>query len=272
MLKERLLVSFVLLPLGILSVVLGGWYFLAFISVFLLIAGWEYSKMMEKCGHRVFMPWVVATIFVLLVTRQLFGFAHTDLVLGLVILGSITLYLVAYERGQERSATNFAVTLGGVFYIGWVGAYLISLRNLESGMWWLMVSVFPVIIADAGAYFIGRAFGRHRFSRRISPAKTVEGYIGGIVTGTGLITLLSLLFAGWGSPVETWQAAVAGFVISAVAPLGDLAESLFKREAGVKDSSNLIPGHGGFFDRVDSWLWAGIIGFYLVQLMQTIGG
>ncbi len=180
---------------------------------------------------------------------------------------SMAYHLWSYERGRDQAGTDFAVTISGALYIGWLGSYLVSLRALPDGLWWLWVTLPAVWLADSGAYFIGKRFGRHKLSPRLSPKKTWEGYVGGILFG-------SLGSIGWVALWEIWlpaspiitplKVALLGLAIAVITPLGDLGESMIKRQVGIKDSSHLIPGHGGVFDRIDSWLWAGVIGYYFV--------
>jgi phosphatidate cytidylyltransferase len=123
------------------------------------------------------------------------------------------------------------------------------------------------MFADSGAYFIGKGFGRHQLSPRLSPKKTWEGYFGGIIVGLILTTLLAALIQwsiGPDSTITPLRGALVGLVMGVVPTLGDLGESMIKRQMGVKDSGNILPGHGGAFDRVDSWLWAVAIGYYMV--------
>jgi phosphatidate cytidylyltransferase len=118
-----------------------------------------------------------------------------------------------------------------------------------------------------GAYVIGHMWGRHKLSPRLSPRKTWEGYLGGIVSGVVLTTLFAAMWQAWGSAelgITPLRGALVGLVMSVFPTLGDLGESMIKRQVGVKDSSNLLPGHGGFFDRIDSWLWAVVLGYYLI--------
>ena len=120
--------------------------------------------------------------------------------------------------------------------------------------------------ADSGAYFVGKTIGKRKFSPRLSPKKTWEGYIGGVIVGTFGTALLASLWNSFQPGLMTpLQGGLIGLVLSLVTVLGDLGESMIKRQFGIKDSSNLIPGHGGAFDRIDSWIWAGVIGFYLVR-------
>jgi phosphatidate cytidylyltransferase len=116
--------------------------------------------------------------------------------------------------------------------------------------------------ADGTAFLVGRSIGRHKFSPRLSPKKTVEGYVGGIVFGT-LITAIAASLIG----MDLVPVIILALVISVVTPAGDLAISLLKREAGVKDSGHFLPGHGGALDRVDTILWSVTIAYYLIPII-----
>jgi phosphatidate cytidylyltransferase len=153
-------------------------------------------------------------------------------------------------------------------YLGWIGGYLISLRNLPDGKWWLLTVLVAVWLADTAAYLIGSRFGKHKLSPRLSPKKSWEGYLAGILfslVGTPLFTLLWPASANITPLDGLWIA----LPISLLTTLGDLGESMIKRQFGVKDSSKLLPGHGGAFDRIDSWLWAAVIGYYIITLLLT---
>jgi phosphatidate cytidylyltransferase len=160
---------------------------------------------------------------------------------------------------------DFAVTVAGILYLGWIGSYFMQLRSLENGLWWFFLVLPAVWLADSFAYFVGVRFGRHRMSPRLSPKKSWEGFWGGAFFGILGAVGLSFLFASLGGPqIPWWKAALLGVVLSTLPTLGDLGESMFKRMAGLKDSGNIMPGHGGFFDRIDSWLWGVAIGYYLI--------
>jgi phosphatidate cytidylyltransferase len=176
-------------------------------------------------------------------------------------------HLAAFERGRDQAGTDFGITISGALYIGWLGAYLVSLRNLPEGMWWVLLVLPGVWLADTGAYFIGRKFGRRKLSPRLSPKKTWEGYIGGIVIATLGTALLAAALRYWAGPqtaITSQGGVFLGIILAAMTPLGDLGESMIKRQVGAKDSSHLLPGHGGVFDRIDSWLWASVLGYYLI--------
>ena len=261
------MVTLVLLPLGMTAIILGGWYYTGLIGLFLVLAAWEYAQLFRAAGLQP-ANWLVAGgVLLLLVGRTLDGFASGPWMLSLLILLSMSWHLLAYERGRDQAGTDLAVTLGGILYIGWIGGYFISLRSLPNGQWWVLTALPAVWFADSGAYFIGRAWGRHKLSPRLSPKKTWEGYFGGIVSGVVLTALFAAVWmkaAGPQTGITVLRGALMGLVMGIFPTLGDLGESMIKRQVGAKDSSNLLPGHGGFFDRVDSWLWAVVLGYYLI--------
>ncbi len=167
----------------------------------------------------------------------------------------ITLGLQLTNAGKRRFS-DWAVSFAGGFYIGWTCGLVAALRELENGAWWLLLTLVTVWLADSGAYVFGRLLGKHKLAPAISPSKTWEGYIGGALTA-----LVGGAFVGWASPLGLLSGATVGGLIGLFAVMGDLTESLIKREAKTKDSGSLIPGHGGVFDRVDSLLWAAVITF-----------
>lgn len=239
------------------------------IALIVAVAGWEYVNLHRLAGLRpsaILVP-VAAALFVFM--RGYDGFASAPWLVSLLLLISMSWHLLDYERGRDQSGSDFNVTVGGALYLGWIGAYLISLRDLPEGKWWILVVLPAVWLADSGAYFIGSRFGKHKLSPRLSPRKSWEGYLAGVVWGTlggALFAALWRFGAGPASAIFPWKGAVLGFTLAVLTPLGDLGESMFKRQVGVKDSSNLIPGMGGILDRIDSWLWAGVIGYYLIVL------
>ena len=267
MLVSRLLVSIVLLPIGIALVVYGGLPYDLTIVMIMGVAAWEYVKLFRAGGFQPAGVLVPVGAVALVAGRIWNGFESMPWLLSLVILASMMFHLVAYERGRDQAATDFNITLSGALYFGWIGAYLISVRDLPEGKWWLLLVLPAVWLADSGAYMVGKRFGRRKLCPRLSPKKTWEGYIAGVVTGAGGAALLAALWAvaaGPGTAITPARGALIGLVLGALTPLGDLGESMVKRQVGFKDSGDLLPGHGGIFDRIDSWLWAGVIGYYLI--------
>ena len=183
------------------------------------------------------------------------------------ILTAMAVHLIIYERGRDQSALDFGITIGGIVYIGWLGSYLFDLRNLPQGGWWFMLVMFCVWAGDSGAYSIGRAYGNHKMAPRLSPKKSWEGYAASIFTGAHTGALYVWIFKTFGSlnsDIAIWQGAMLGLLLGALPTLGDLGESMIKRQSGIKDSSDIIPGHGGFFDRIDSWIWGAPIGYFFL--------
>ncbi len=269
MLASRLIVAIILLPLGACVIELGGLPLTILVALLSGIAAWEIAHMLGKIGFRA-TEWGMPIGAVLLVfAYHQAGFEGAAFALTIVILGSITYHLIDFERGRQQAATDFAVSLMGIVYCGWLASYMIALRSLPQGKWWFLIALPAVWLADSGAYLIGSRFGKRPFSPRLSPHKTWEGYWGGVISGAisgGLLAALWSLGAAAGSGIVAWKGAVMGLILAALTPLGDLGESMIKRQAGVKDSSHILPGHGGIFDRIDSWLWAGVLGYYLVTL------
>jgi phosphatidate cytidylyltransferase len=274
MLKTRVLVSLLLLPIGIAAVIIGGFPYYLLIAFVLALAAWEYVTLFRSGGYRPAGVFVIFGVLMLAAGRSWNDFASAPALLSFLVLAGLVYHIYEFERGCDRSGTDYGVTVAGIMYLGWIGAYLISIRKLPDGEWWLLLVLPSIWAADAGAYFIGRRFGKHRLSPRISPKKTWEGYLGGILFGTLMGALLGYLYQTFAAPDShiTLSGGLAmGFVLSVVTVLGDLGESLFKRQVGAKDSGKLLPGHGGVFDRIDSWLWGGAVGFYIIQVLLQIG-
>ena len=192
MLRQRVLVAAVLLPIGLTLIYFGGYAFMIFVTILLALAAWEYAKLFKVGGFHPAGVWVVIGTIAVAIGRGITGFETSHWILGIFVLVSMIFHMVAYERGRDQAGTDFAITISGAIYVGWLGAYLVSLRNLPNGAWWFMVALPSVWAADSGAYFYGRKFGRHQLSPRLSPKKTWEGYIAGIPSG--VIIGMALLF------------------------------------------------------------------------------
>lgn len=264
MLRQRTITILVLLPIGLMFTFLGGIYFTLFVAVTLGLAAWEFTNLFSIGSYKPASIITILGVFILALWQGLNPAIELSLLISILILISITYHVWMYERGSETAAIDFTITVAGWMYIGWLGTYIIALRNLPDGVWWFLLVLPAVWFSDVAAYMIGFILKTHPVGLRTSPNKTWEGfissYIGGILGGI----LLALLWQIWGAPITMWQGAVTGFVLSVLAPLGDLGVSLIKRQFKVKDTGNLLPGHGGILDRIDSWLWAGVIGYYLI--------
>jgi len=265
-LVKRALVTMILLPIGIAAIVWGGWVYLAVITIFLGLAAVEYAALWRAGGFQPAGVLVVASVVALAVARYMGGVETAAAWLSAAVLLSMTYHLVQYERGRDQAATDFAITLTGILYLGWIGPYMISLRDLADGLWWVLLVLPAAWLGDTGAYLIGSRFGRHPLTSRLSPKKTWEGYLGGVACGVLGGLGLALWYPTLGAPPEInlLSGGLVGLAMGVFPTLGDLGESMIKRQIGVKDSGRLLPGHGGAFDRIDSWLWAAVIGYYMV--------
>jgi phosphatidate cytidylyltransferase len=268
MLRERTVVILLILPFLLYVLVAGGWLFAGAIALVLALAGSEYALLFRHHGRRPALPVIVAGVLWLVIARNISGFDHTPLILAILLMVSLIWHLVDYERGADGSATDFALTFAGTIYLGWIGAYLVSLRNHPDGLWWLLVVLPAIWLADSAAYFVGRAVGKRKLAPRLSPNKTWEGYLSGVVVGSitgALFVMLWRVGAGPASGLEAMRGLRMGAVVAILAPLGDLGISMIKRELKVKDTGALLPGHGGALDRLDTWIWAAMLGFYMVS-------
>lgn len=186
------------------------------------------------------------------------------LLTSMVVLPLIWLLL---QKQKDGAVAGWVWTAAGILYIGWLLGHLVALRDISDGRNWVFLTLFATFASDTAAFFTGRALGKHKLAPDVSPAKTWEGATAGAI-GAILVSLLFVLPTPFKLPLLPWQAAALGLLISVFGQLGDLAESLFKRNMGVKDSGNFLPGHGGLLDRLDSIIFAGVAVFYFVVLLK----
>ncbi len=264
---KRTLTALALLVIGLPAVILGGPFLFVILSIFLVGAASEYVGMFSAVDYQGSEALTVGGVFLILAARAFLPQAAMPIFV-LLVLAAMAYHLIIFERGRNQAALDFVVTVGGLVYIGWIGAYLIDLRNMPEGGWWFMIVLPAVWLADTGAYSIGAAYGKHPMSPRLSPKKTWEGFAAGVFTSviSGIFFVFAYkTFGGFHQNITIWQGALLGLLIGLLTPLGDLGESMLKRQAHFKDSSNVFPGHGGFFDRIDSWIWAAALGYYFIQ-------
>lgn len=202
----------------------------------------------------------------------LFYFCGKEAALGL-LAGSLFiffLYNMLREKELADAAYDTAFRILGIVYIALPLSFLIPLRGLVNGEWWIMFLFIVIWSNDTFAYFAGRSLGKHKLCPRISPKKTVEGAVAGI-SGGAILALIFNHYAGLGAGAA--QVLVITILIGIIGIIGDLAESLLKRSAGIKDSGTLIPGHGGVLDRIDSLLFPiPVLYYFLICQSQAFAG
>ncbi len=244
-----------------------GWVSACLISVLVVIAGDELFRMALGSGLATGRVLPVIALSGLLAAAVIWGPMGLAFAVAAVVVMAPALHL-AHTGAPEGALAGTAVDVFGVLYIGITGACFVWLRILPSdntaGIRLLLLFLLAIWIGDSGAYYIGKNFGRHHMSPIVSPKKTWEGLAGGVAAtfgGAAAFHAIAPLPYGWGHVLGL------AAILSVTAPIGDLIVSLFKRDTGVKDSSSLIPGHGGLLDRTDSLLFsAPLILLYLVVM------
>jgi phosphatidate cytidylyltransferase len=259
---KRLLTALIALPILLYAAWSAQPYlFHGLAAAALLTAQWELFGMAQRLTLRPF-RWLglagTATQIALAATGKM---AWS----GAALAGTTVAVLVATlarVSERERVLPTAGATLFSVLYVGLLGSYLVAVRAVPTpGMAGQLLTLYFAILmsGDAAAYYVGRAFGRHKLAPRVSPGKTVEGALGGF--GGSLVGAL-VSQATFYQQLPIWHAVVLAVAVGALGQLGDLAESLLKRGAGVKDSSAILPGHGGLLDRLDSLLLPAPVLYY----------
>ncbi len=269
--KARLLSAAILLPIVIAIVVMGGAAFGLLIVMVVGLAAAEYVRMLRRRYEAVSLLWVGLSILPWLV--EAWWARPVWVTVGVPLdLMAVTVWMLYCRQRDAHLPTptaQWALTVAGGLYLGMGGNYLLKVRLQPHGLWWTLTALAVIWIADSGAYFVGRRWGKHKMLPFISPGKSWEGYAAELVSGTLAGFVGGGLWprvAGGEIGLNALRGAVLGFVLAALTPAGDFFVSMIKREAGVKDSSSLIPGHGGMFDRIDSLIWAGVITWVMVSL------
>src|SRR5262245_34597529 len=276
-LRDRLAVSVLLLPFVFLIVQVGGLFYLLAVLGILVIAAVEFAALFVRVHQRPSTVLLVAGVGLVVAAAQYPALDPWGALPAVLVLAALTWHLVDYERGAPTSGTDFAVTLGGIFYLGLLGRCFILLRAAPDGMWWLLTALGSVFLADTGAYGFGRAFGRRfiqrPFAPRLSPKKTWEGFAGSVLIGAlggGLLAWSWRIAVGPASLLNWQTGTLLGAVVGVVGQLGDLGVSMFKRQAGVKDTGAVMAGHGGALDRIDSWLVVMAVAYYYIQVLTVV--
>ena len=268
---RRVFTALVLAAVGLPAIIYGGLSYYVLMAVILAGAAREYVRLFRAIHYE---PSEIVTVGgVLVIATARFFFAETAIpMFVLSVLLAMTVHFFAFERGRDMAGLDFAITVAGIVYIGWLGSYLLDLRSLPDGVWWWLL-VLPIVWAgDTGAYSLGAVYGKHKMTPRLSPKKSWEGYFAGVFTSVLIGAFFSYAFSSLGPQpfrdvINPLQGGLLGLVIGALAPLGDLGESMLKRQGGLKDSSNIFPGHGGFLDRIDSWIWGAALGYFIIQFL-----
>ena len=238
----------------------GGLPMLIFLLVIVMLGSVEYVKILRTKGFHPSLSLILLTdviLALLMFTRRF------DLLPSIITLSTMASFLLVLFMGRQPYIANVSTTVLGFLYCGWLPCHILSLRQfgadrinaLQLGFnegLWLVILVFLIVVAtDIGAYYFGSKIGRHKLAPVVSPKKTIEGALGG-----AFVAMLVALSGVFYTELTLLQCLILGLLVTTCAQLGDLSESLVKRDAGVKDSSNILPGHGGILDRTDGYLFA----------------
>lgn len=263
----RTITSFVAIPFVLACVWFGGWAAFAAVALVVILAANELHTMMLHEGYH---PLIAISLILslLFIVAAMFPQQRPILLeIGLAIAVFITFPLLFFRKKLEGAMVDWSLTLAIAVYLGWPLSLIPLIRGyqvgISNGFWWLLTLLVGVWGFDTGAFFVGHFLGRHKLAPRISPGKTWEGVFGGLVFSIAA----ALLFAMWPLHIAWYLALLLGLLIAIAATLGDLAESLIKRQTHVKDSGQFMPGHGGILDRVDSLLFAVIVVYFFWQFV-----
>lgn len=238
-------------------------YFTALVTAAAVVGQYEFYRMARARGIK---PLIVlgCVIGALLVAEAYyplyFGVGKFYIAACLILIMIVRLFST---RPVEGAIEDIAATFLGVVYVALLFGFQVSIRTGAEGRQWLVFLYFVIWASDIGAYAIGIPFGKHRLYEKVSPKKSIEGLIGALAASVGMALLCRIWFM---PPIGIGEAAGLALLLAVVGTVGDLVESLFKRSAGIKDSGNIIPGHGGILDRMDSMLFAAPVLYYYLRM------
>lgn len=271
----RMLTGLIMGTIVMLCIIKGGLAVLLLLVVMLAAGSREYVRMLN---HKGFYPSLKVIYFTEAILATIVYLNRLDLVAITLTICAMASFMWVLFRGRQPYIANVATTLLGMVYCGWFPLHLMFLRDLscpryDSGLGFVVLMFTAILLTDCGCYYVGSKLGKHKLAPVISPNKTIEGSIGGIICA-----IVGSIIVGLCIDLEWYLALGAGVICTVFAQIGDLCESLIKRDAGVKDSGTSLPGHGGFLDRTDSFILTLPIMYYYCKCfifetdwMNTLG-
>jgi len=268
-LTKRILVGIFGVPVILLSIWYGRFAFVALVGVIVVFAQYEFYRLAEK--KQIQPLKIIGLIGGLLIVLN-FYFFKNELTLFILSIMVILLLITELFRNKPNALLNQMATLGGLIYPATLFSFLILIResspainrSYQYGAKWVFAILISTWICDTAAYFFGKKFGRHKLFPRVSPNKTVEGAISGLVFALLIMGLVKLTFF---KTELLRDLLIVGAICGTVGQVGDLVESLFKRDVQLKDSSKLLPGHGGFLDRFDSLFFNAPVAYFYIKYL-----
>ena len=266
---KRVISSFIVGWTCFFCLLAGGLPLLIMISIISTIGSFEFVKILN---HKGFYPFKSVIIFSNLFILTLVTLKANELLPFAFCVATILSFMSVIFKGRQPYIANAATTALGVLYLGWLPAHIIMIRQVDTtglgfihpdmgnGIIYLLMFFTSVMLTDIGGFYFGKKFGKHKLSPVISPNKSIEGAIGG-----GISALIVCFAIGLFTGLNIIHIIMIAVLTTVFAQIGDLAESLIKRDAGVKDSGASIPGHGGFLDRTDGYIFASPVVFYYIN-------
>lgn len=266
MLYLRVLSALIGIPIVIGAVYMGGPWYAILLMLVANLGIFEYLSMLKARDYKapLAIGFIGVSLFLVAIYLDLSDFIYPIIMLIFSILFTYSLF----GMGRQSIAES-AVLLWGIIYLGGLSGYMLTLRMMPEGAVYTYMLLIGVWIHDTAAYFIGRRWGIHKFAPSISPNKSVEGSVAGVLSTVIIAFSIAILAPGF-LPVNPGQAIIFGLGIAVFSQLGDLLESAMKRQLEVKDSGSIIPGHGGILDRFDSLLFTAPFVYYFFLLVNTI--
>jgi len=237
------------------------------VVLFILTGLWEFFLMIEKKKVRLF-KFFGLILGAFIPISIFFQFPITrEWQLFLIVCGLFILFLLELTRKEnQETILSISATVFGVLYVSWCFSFILRIRNLEGGVFLLGFLILVVKAQDLGAYIIGSLWGRHPLLKRVSPNKSIEGAVGGLVFSV----IFALLFRAWLDNFTIFQVMGLGLILGVVGQLGDLFESLLKRDCQVKDSGRILLGMGGVLDVIDSLIFSAPVFYFYVTMFKNI--
>ncbi len=267
--KKRIITGFIIGIIILSALYAGGFILAGVVAIFVYFCLKEYVVILNHKGFQPSFRIMSFIAFVLFIVSV----AHLEKLFPIILFLGVTLsFCAVLFKLRQPYIANVSTTVFG-FVLCWLpthvylirglgapGKGFLSLCNVNPGLGYLIMMFFTILATDIGAYIFGKKFGKHKLSPQVSPQKTVEGAFAGAV-----LAILTALLIGYYIKLSLCESFCAGILITFFAQIGDLSESLLKRDAGVKDSGDSLPGHGGFLDRADSYILSAPIAYYFFK-------
>ncbi len=273
--KTRVYVATIFLSICLAALIFGGFTLAIFLSVLIYFGQIELINMMKAKGMN---PPIALILFIDAVLVLCATLKQYDFILPALAVSTIAVFLTILFRGAKATINDLGASLTAVLYGGFLPIHIILLRDIKApdiilygktfdpGIGYIVLMFVVISLCDIAAYYVGTKLGKTPLWKEISPKKTIEGAVGGTVA-----SVIGAVIVGLFIDLHILHSILAGLILSIFAQFGDLAESMIKRDAGFKDSGDMLPGHGGMLDRADSYIFTGAVAYYYFSIIVNNG-